>query len=183
LSEQTKDAVPYFAAKWEMERAVKESGIDYVIFRSSFVFGKDGGALPTFIRLARLAPVTPVVGSGTLRLQPIWVEDVAEYFARSLDMSQAANRIFELGGPDTVDWNGLYRTIAKVLGKRRRLVHIPFPVAQTGAALTQRLPGAPLSADQVRMLQLGDIVVANSDAVDTFQLPLVALEEQIRRVA
>ena len=73
----TKDAVPYFAAKWEMERAVKESGIEYVIFRPSFVFGKDGGVLPTFVRLARFAPVTPIVGPGTQRLQPIWVEDVA----------------------------------------------------------------------------------------------------------
>ena len=83
LSEQTKDAVPYFAAKWEMERAVKESGIEHVIFRPSFVFGKDGGVLPTFVRLARFAPVTPIVGPGTQRLQPIWVEDVAEYYARA----------------------------------------------------------------------------------------------------
>ena len=38
----------------------------------------------------------------------------------------AANRTFELGGPDIVTWNELYLTIAKVLGKRRRLVHVPF---------------------------------------------------------
>jgi NADH dehydrogenase len=176
------DVVPYYRAKTAQEQDLVASGLGYTIFRPGFVFGA-GGALPLFIRQVKLTPVVPVIGSGLQRFQPIWVEDVAEYFARSLDMSQAANRIFELGGPDTVDWNGLYRTIAKVLGKRRRLVHIPFPVAQTGAALTQRLPGAPLSADQVRMLQLGDIVAANSDAVDTFQLPLVALEEQIRRVA
>ena len=64
LDERTKDAVPYFAAKWEMERAVKESGLEHVIFRPSFVFGKDGGVLPTFVRLARFAPVTPIVGAG-----------------------------------------------------------------------------------------------------------------------
>ena len=40
LDETTKDAVPYYAAKWEMERAVKESGLDHVIFRPSFVFGR-----------------------------------------------------------------------------------------------------------------------------------------------
>ncbi|HUZ82374.1 MAG TPA: hypothetical protein VMU73_09015, partial [Gaiellaceae bacterium] len=115
--------------------------------------------------------------------QPIWVDDVAEYVARALDAPQAANRTFELGGPDTVDWNGLYLTIAKVLGKRRRLVHVPIGVARTGAQLTQWLPAAPLSVDQVTMLQGADNVVSNSDAVDTFRLPLVALEEQIRRAA
>ena len=60
---------------------MRESGLDHVIFRPSFVFGRDGGVLPTFVRLARYAPVTPIVGPGTQRLQPIWVEDVAEYFA------------------------------------------------------------------------------------------------------
>ncbi len=75
LDERSKDAVPYYAAKWEMERVVRESGLEHVILRPSFVFGKDGGVLPTFVRLARFAPVTPIVGPGTQRLQPIWVEE------------------------------------------------------------------------------------------------------------
>ena len=70
-----------------------------------------------------------------------------------------------------------------MLGKRRRLVHVPIGVARTGAQLTQWLPGAPLSVDQVTMLQGPDNVVSNTDAVDTFRLPLVALEEQLRRAA
>ena len=78
---------------------------------------------------------------------------------------------------------GLYRTIARVLGKRRTLLHIPFGVARAGAVATQWLPGAPLSADQVSMLQGADNVVSNTDAADTFRLPLVPLEEQIRRAA
>jgi NADH dehydrogenase len=181
LSEQTKDAVPYFAAKWEMERAVKESGIDYVIFRSSFVFGKDGGALPTFIRLARLAPVTPVVGSGTLRLQPIWVEDVAEYFARAVDLDAAANRTFELGGPDAPTWNEFWERLKRVLGSRRPSIHVPVAAMKLQALLTERLPGAPVTRDQLTMLLLGDNVVTSTDAVDTFKLPLVPLDEQLRR--
>src|SRR5205085_4257762 len=55
LDERSKDAVPYFRAKWEMERATKESGLEHVILRPSFVFGRDGGVLPTFVRLARFA--------------------------------------------------------------------------------------------------------------------------------
>ena len=102
-----------------MERAVKESGLELVIFRPSFVFGKDGGVLPMFMRQVRWSPVTPVAGDGTRRLQPIWVEDVAQYFATAVDLPEAANRTFELGGPDQVTWNELYERIAKVLGKRR----------------------------------------------------------------
>ncbi|MBA3843412.1 MAG: NAD(P)H-binding protein [Actinobacteria bacterium] len=180
-SDTAKDTVPYFGAKWAEERDVVGSGLEYTIFRPSFVFGRDGGALPTFMRQVKLSPLVTVIGNGQQRSQPIWVEDVAAYFAQGIDHPHAANRLFELGGPDTVDWNELYLTIARVLGKRRRLVHVPVELARTGARLTQRLPGAPLSADQVAMIEGADNVASDSGAVDTFKLPLLSLEEQIRR--
>jgi len=183
LDERSKDAVPYYRAKWEMERAVKEAGLDYVIFRPSFVFGQDGGALPTFVRLARFAPVTPVVGPGTQRLQPIWVEDLAEYFARAVDAEGVANRTFELGGPDAPTWNEFWDRLKKVLGVRRPSLHVPFSLMRVQATVTERLPGAPVTRDQLTMLQLGDNIVTSPDAVETFGLPLVPLDEQLRRAA
>jgi len=183
LDERSKDAVPYYAAKWEMERAVREGAFEHVIFRPSFVFGKDGGVLPTFVRLARFAPVTPIVGPGTQKLQPIWVDDVAEYYARALDLPLAAGRTFEIGGPDAVTWNEFWERLKRVLGSRRPSVHVPFGVMRVQAALTERLPGAPVTRDQLTMLELGDNVVTTHDAIETFQLPLVPLDEQLRRAA
>jgi NADH dehydrogenase len=183
LDESTKDRVPYYRAKWEMERAVEESGLDFVIFRPSFVFGKDGGVLPTFVRLARYSPVTPVVGPGTQRLQPIWVEDLAEYYARSLEEPGVANRTFEVGGPDAPTWNEFWDRLKRVLGARRPTIHVPFGLMRAQAALTERLPGAPVTRDQLTMLQLGDNVVSSPDAVETFRIPLVPLDEQLRRAA
>jgi NADH dehydrogenase len=182
-SETTATTVPYYRAKWSMERAVKESGLEHVIFRPSFVFGRDGGALQTFIKQVRYSPVVTVLGSGLQKSQPIWVDDVAGYFARAIDHPGAANRTFELGGPDVVDWNELYRAIAKTLGKRRQFVHVPLGMARAGAKLAQNVPGSPLTADQVEMLAGPDNVVSNNDAVETFQLPLVPLHEQLRRAA
>jgi uncharacterized protein YbjT (DUF2867 family) len=183
LDERTKDRVPYYRAKWAMEQAVQESSLEHVIFRPSFVFGKDGGVLPTFVRLARFAPVTPIVGPGTQRLQPIWVEDVAEYYARALDQPGVANRTFEIGGPDAPTWNEFWDRLKRVLGARRPSVHVPFGVMRAQAALTEKLPGAPVTRDQLTMLELGDNVVISPDAVETFQLPLVPLDEQLRRAA
>ena len=181
LDEQSKDAVPYYAAKWEMERAVRESGLEYTIFRPSFVFGSDGGVLPTFIRLARYSPVTPIVGPGKLRLQPIWVEDLAQYYALAATEQAAANRMFEVGGPDAVSWNEFWERLKRVLGVRRPSAHIPFGAMRFQAALTERLPGAPVTRDQLTMLELGDNVVIDPSAVETFELPLVPLDEQLRR--
>ena len=181
VDERTKDAVPYFTAKWEMEQAVKASSLEHAIFRPSFVFGRDGGVLPTFVRLARLAPVTPIVGDGRRRLQPIWIDDLAEHFARSLELPAALGRTFELGGPEAVSWNDFWARLKRILGSRRPSVHIPVGLLRSQAALTERLPGAPVTRDQLTMLELGDNVVTDSSAAEVFGLPLVPLDEQLRR--
>jgi NADH dehydrogenase len=181
LDERSKDAVPYFAAKWEMERAVRESGLDHVIFRPSFVFGRDGGVLPTFIRLARYAPVTPIIGSGMRRLQPIWIDDLAQYYVRAIDELAATNRTFELGGPEAVSWNEFWERLKRVLGVRRPSLHVPVSLMRGQATVTERLPAAPVTRDQLTMLELGDNVVTDPSAVETFKLPLVPLDEQLRR--
>ncbi len=181
-SEETKDLVPYYRAKWAMEQTVLGSGLEHVIFRPSFIFGPSGGALPQFLKLARLAPVTPIVGPGTQRLQPIWVDDVAAYFAEGVERPEAANRTFELGGPDTVTWNEFWARAKQALGKGGRpSIHLPFPLMRLQASVLERLPSPPVTRDQLTMLEAGDNVVSNSDAVDTFGLPLVALDEQLRR--
>jgi uncharacterized protein YbjT (DUF2867 family) len=181
-SEATKDLVPYYSSKWEMEQAVAGSGIEYVIFRPSFVFARDGGILPTFRRLARAAPVTPIIGSGRQRIQPIWVEDVAAYFAAGVDKPEAANRTFELGGPDAVTWNEFWERLKRALGQRRPSVHVPMRLMRLNALVTERLPGnIPLTRDLLTMLEHGDNVTTNDDAVQTFGLPLVPLDEQLRR--
>jgi NADH dehydrogenase len=139
--------------------------------------------LPTFVRLARFAPVTPIVGPGTQRLQPIWVEDVGEYYAHSIEVPQAANRTFEVGGPDAPTWNEFWDRLKRTLGARRPSIHLPFSLLRAQAALTDWLPFAPVTRDQLTMLELGDNVVTNTDAVETFHLPLVPLDEQLRRAA
>ena len=183
-SEETKDLVPYYGAKWETEGLVHESGIPYVIFRPSFVFARDGGILPTFAKLARLAPVTPIIGSGRQRIQPIWAGDVATYFAEAVRREDVTGQLFELGGPDAVTWNEFWERLKRALGLRRPSVHVPVGLMRANALVTERLPGnIPLTRDLLKMLEGGDNVVSNDDAVQTFQLPLVPLEEQLRRAA
>jgi uncharacterized protein YbjT (DUF2867 family) len=181
-SELTRDLVPYYRAKWEMEQAVRGSELPHVIFRPSFVFGPDGGILPTFRKLARLAPVTPIVGSGEQRIQPIWADDVAAYFAQALDLDAATNRTFELGGPDIVSWNELWARLKQALGVRRPSVHVPMAFMRANALVTERLPGnIPLTRDLLKMMEAGDNVVTNDDAATTFQLPVVPLDDQLRK--
>jgi NADH dehydrogenase len=180
---ESKDLVPYYGAKWEMEQATTASGLDHVIFRPSFVFGRDGGVLPLFVRQVRWSPVTPVVGDGTRRLQPIWVEDVAACFAKAVDLPGVTGRTFELGGPDRPTWNELYERIARVLGKRRARVHLPARLVRAGATAAELLPRPPITRDQLTMLLAADNVCDPEPASTTFGVELLPLNEQIRRAA
>ena len=122
VTEQTKDLVPYYGAKWTMEQDVKASGLEHVIFRPSFVFGRDGGILPVFRKLAKLAPVTGIIGSGEQRIQPIWIDDVGAYFAarstsprRRTGRSRSAARTSSAG---TSSGSGSARSSGSAVGRR-----------------------------------------------------------------
>lgn len=183
-TDETKDLVPYYNAKWHQEQDVRAAGIEHVIFRPSFIFGRDGGILPTFRRLAKVAPVTPIIGSGRQRIQPIWIDDVAAYFARSLAESGASNRTFELGGPDVVTWDEFWSQLKRALGVRRPSLHLPIGFMRLNAVVTERLPGnIPLTRDLLKMMEAGDNVVTNDDATQTFALPLLPLDDQLQHVA
>ena len=183
-TDESKDAVPYYGAKWQMEQDVKAAGMPYVIFRPSFIFAKDGGILPTFTKLARLAPVTPIIGNGKQRIQPIWADDIGAYFGNSVELDAAIGRTFELGGPDAVSWNEFWERLKKIRGIKRPSMHMPIGFMKMNALVTERLPGdIPLTRDLLKMLQTGDNVVTDQSASEAFGLPLVPLDEQLRRAA
>src|SRR3954454_916123 len=88
-----------------------------------------------------MSPVPPIIGSARQRIQPIWIDDVAAYFAEGVDSAEAANRTFELGGPDGVSWNEFWVRLKRALGLRRLSVHVPPRLMRAIALLTELLPG------------------------------------------
>ena len=181
VSERSQGLVPYYAAKWEMEQAVKGSELEWTIFRPSFVFGRDGGILPMFVRQVRLLPAVPVVGNGERHLQPIWVDDVSAFFAKALSTPESAGKTYDLGGPDTPTWNELYIAIARALGKQRRLVHLPVGLVRANALALERLPRPPITRDQLKMLLFEDNVGDPRPANETFGVEPIGLEDQLRK--
>ncbi len=181
-SVRSKGLVPYYTAKWEMEQAVQGSGLDWTIFRPSFVFGRDGGVLPGFVRQVRLTPiVTPIAGDGARRLQPIWVDDVARFFSGALEAPASVGQTYDLGGPDTPTWNELFHEIQRALDVRRRLLHVPLGLVRLVAAGAERLPRPPVTRDQLRMLEFEDNVGDVAPAIETFGIEPIPLEEQLRQ--
>jgi NADH dehydrogenase len=126
--------------------------------------------------------VTPITGSGKQRIQPIWVDDVAEFFAKAVDLEAAANRTWELGGPEAVSWDELWERLKRVLGLRRPSIHMPMWFMRANAVVTERLPGnIPLTRDLLKMLEAGDNATTDDSAPQVFDIRLMPLDEQLRR--
>lgn len=178
-TEEGRDLTPYFHAKWEEEQAVKYSGIEHVIFRPSFVFGRDGGILAQQIKVIRFSPIVPVLGRH--RMQPIWVEDVASLFAAAVSSAEAPNRTFDVGGPDRLTWAELHERIRRTLGKRRLTFQMPPGLLKAGATVGQVLPPFHGARSAVEMLDLGDNVGDVGPVTETYGVRPIGVDEQIRR--
>lgn len=178
-TEEGRGVAPYYHAKWEEEQAVKYSDIEHVIFRPSFIFGRDGGLLVQQIRIVRFSPITPVLGRH--RMQPVWVDDVASLFTAAVSSAEAPNRTFDVGGPDRLTWAELHERIRKALGKRRLAFQIPPGLLKAGASVGQVLPPLHGARSAVEMLDLGDNVGDIGPVTEAYGIQPIGIDEQIRR--
>lgn len=172
---------PWFRAKHMGEKAVREAGLDHTIVRPSWVYGPEDDSLNLFARLLRLVPgVFPQLGPGSQRINPVYVEDVAEAVTRSVDSEAARNTVFEIGGPVVYTMDGVVRVLMDRLGRRKPILHVPLGLARAGAAVAELLPGRPMSRDAVEFVTQG--AVADLDPLrEVFpDLELTPLPEALR---
>lgn len=139
----------WFRAKWRAEEAVRSSGLRYTILRPTWLYGPRDVALNRFLGFARYLPFVPLTGNGRQLLAPVFIDDLGAIVADALADPAAADRVFEVGGPDTMTMNDVVRTALRVTGKRRFLLHAPETLMRMAAWPLQFLPRPPLTPDAV----------------------------------
>ncbi len=170
---------PYHYTKWRAENELKQSGLRYVIFRPSIIFGPSPEGRQHFIsQLADVvrapAPLVPQIGDGQTRFQPIHHQDVAESFLRAVVDDQLDGSTFEIGGPQVLTYRQILDEIRKVLGSRKPIVPAPVQLVKVGATVLDHIPGitSPVSTEQLKMLSI-DNVAPQNDAVRLVDHPLI----------
>jgi uncharacterized protein YbjT (DUF2867 family) len=167
---------PWFVAKLMAEKAVRESGIPYTIFRPSWVYGPEDRSLNKFVTFARLLPFVPVIGNGRTRVQPVFVEDLARAVAASIELPEAAGKVYEIGGPQELTMDEIIHTMLKAMGKKRPLIHHPAWFMKLAALPMQVLPAPPLSPAAVDFV-LQEERVDNTALLRDLKLSLTPLSE------
>jgi uncharacterized protein YbjT (DUF2867 family) len=150
----------YARSKGRAEENVLSLVSDAVILRPSIVFGPDDNFFNKFAGMARQFPALPLIGGGKTKLQPVYVEDVAEVVGRSVDGTLKGGTIYELGGSEVLSFKDCLETVMRVTNRERALISLPFGIASMIGSIASLVPfvAPPITADQVEMLKTDNIV-------------------------
>jgi uncharacterized protein YbjT (DUF2867 family) len=133
------DRLTYFSGKARLERELIGSGLSYAILRPAVLFGKGDILVNNIAWALRRLPVFGVFGDGMYRLQPIYVDDLAELAVREGKGNE--NVVIDAIGPETFTFRGLVETIGAAIGKRRPVI----PVSPGLGYMAARVIGAIVS--------------------------------------
>jgi len=115
LGVNKKSTTGYFISKFKAEQLILKSGLDYTIFRPSYIVGENDPLSNMLMKQIRDNQIT-IPGSGNYRVQPILVSDVARIMMKAIFEKKFSRKIIDLVGPQTVTYNHF---IKDLVGKRR----------------------------------------------------------------
>jgi len=147
----------YIRKRGEGELAVRAAFAETLLIRPAVMFGPDDAFLTTVLKLLRQLPVYPMFGRGRTRMQPAYVEDVAEAIGRTMQRVETPSTIFEFGGPRVYSYEEFLRAVAHQAGLAPRLVPIPLAVWNALARASEMFPSPLLTRNQVELMQIDTV--------------------------
>ncbi|MEK6693447.1 MAG: complex I NDUFA9 subunit family protein [Nitrospirota bacterium] len=170
----------YHRTKADAETLVKESGIPYIIFRPSLIFGQGDQFTIRLSSIIRKSPVVPVIGTGEARFQPIYIEDWVTCAIKALNDSGMHNKVFEFGGPEHLTYPEIIDILAEALKIQRYKIYIPLHVMSPLVKIIENiLPKPPVTTEQLLMLQQDNIADLKSVEKNFGFMP-ISLKEGVK---
>jgi uncharacterized protein YbjT (DUF2867 family) len=147
----------YIRKRGEGELAVRAAVADATLIRPAVMFGPNDVFLTTILKLLRRLPIYPMFGRGLTRLQPVYVEDVAEAIARALQSTETHAITYECAGPRVYSYEEFLRVVAREAGLKPTLIPIPFAAWHALAWFAEMLPSPPVTRNQVELMQIDNV--------------------------
>jgi uncharacterized protein YbjT (DUF2867 family) len=148
----------YASSKAEGEAAVLDAFPEAVILRPSIIFGNGDGFFNRFAAMAKFSPALPLLGGGHTKMQPVYVDDVADAVCTALEDTSTQGKTYELGGPAVYSFRQLMQIVLDETQRKRILAPIPWGIARLQGRILGLLPAPLLTLDQVRMLETDNVV-------------------------
>ncbi|MFM9835617.1 MAG: complex I NDUFA9 subunit family protein [Methylophilaceae bacterium] len=148
----------YLRSKAAGEDAINEFNkkLDITIFKPSVIFGRGDNFLNLFAKVIQFVPVL-VLGKSNAKFQPIWVEDVAEIFVKSLQNTATFGKTYELGGSSVFSLRELVEKVMRVVGKKRPIIELNNSLSYLQGLALECLPGKLMTRDNVRSMEVDNV--------------------------
>jgi uncharacterized protein YbjT (DUF2867 family) len=166
----------WFRFKWQAEEYLKHSGLEWVIVRPTWVYGPRDNSLNRILSFGNFLPFIPTFGNGKQDMQPVFIDDVARVSADAALKPEAANHLFELGGPQVMSMDEVFKTALEAMGRKRPILHQPVFAGKALGAVASLLPMKPLTADSVEFI-VQPAVADNWELVEVLHPKLTPLKE------
>ena len=149
--------LPYFWGKAANETAVRESGMSYAILRPTVLFGTEDILINNIAWLLRRFPVFGQIGDGRYKIQPVFVDDVAQLAVQA--GARSDDLVWDAVGPDVFSFDEMVRLIGDKIGQRKAIVHLPAGLALMAARFISVFVGDTLlTPEEVDGLMAGLLV-------------------------
>ncbi|MBI2846888.1 MAG: NAD(P)H-binding protein [Chloroflexi bacterium] len=158
--------LPYFKGKGRVEKAITNSNLSYAILRPTVIFGTEDILINNIAWLLRRSPVFIIFGSGDYRIQPVFVEDVAEIAVVAGHKDE--NMVIDAVGPETYTFEELVRLIAHKIGSRARIVHLnPWLALMFARLVGYFVKDVILTKDEIKGLMSNLLISKEPPASET----------------
>ena len=145
--------------------------------------GPDDAFLTTIVRLIRLLPIYPLFGDGGTRLQPVYVEDVAEAVSRVIaGQIPSGAPTYEFGGPRVYSYKDLLREIARQLHTQVRVMPMPFAAWSALAGVAELLPAAPITRNQIDLMRHDNVAATGMPGLQELGIEPQGIDAVIRMI-
>jgi uncharacterized protein YbjT (DUF2867 family) len=172
----------YIRKRGEGELAVLAAFPNAIVIRPAVMFAPDDAFLNTILRLLQRLPIYPMFGSGLTRLQPVYVEDVAEAVVRTLQRTETKPITFELGGPHVYTYREFLRVIAHAAELKPILIPVPFTAWQALSWLAEGMPNPPITRNQVELMHVDTVASPEMLGFGELEISPCAVEEALQEI-
>ena len=149
----------YAESKLVAEEKIKKIFKKTIILRPSVIFGPEDNFTNKFARMASISPFIPLINKGLTKFQPVYVKDVAKAVHVVINNNKYIGQTYSLGGPEVISFKDIIDFILLKIRKKRIYIPLSFPQIKLMAIFFSILPNAPITLDQVRLLEKDNIVL------------------------
>lgn len=167
----------YIQARGEGELVVRAAFPDAALIRPAVMFGPGDAFIAPIASLLKRLPVYPMFGQGKTRLQPAFVDDVAQAVSVVTQRPEARGKVFECAGPRVYTYEQLLRTVADSLHVRARLMPVPFAAWHVIGGIAEWLPSPPITRNQVQLMEVDNVASAEAPGFSELGIAPQPLEE------